>query len=353
MRLRYSALSDVGRVRRDNQDSGYAGPHLLVIADGVGGSARGDVASATTVEVIRKLDQPPGEEMQGDMLGGLAGAIHRSHDRIAGLVAENPEIEGTSTTVTAVIFDGTHIGVGHVGDSRGYLLRDGTLSPADHRPHLRAEPDRRGPDHRGRGPRPPAPQPDPARGRRGPRARARRVHPRGGFGRPDPALLRRVLGRARRRRAGPHPRRGNTRPRRRVTDQRLARCRQLRQRHGRGGRRGRRRRSGRRGHHGSRRHRPDDRRRCGRGAADAAGSAARATGGPPTPASSSRSRAGRTTTTSTPRRRATPPAHRAASPGRAGSPYSPSSSCSQRSSASPAGRSARASTTSPTPVITW
>jgi serine/threonine protein phosphatase PrpC len=124
VRLRYAALSDVGRVRRDNQDSGYAGPYLLVIADGVGGSARGDIASAATVEVLRKLDAPPGD----DMLGGLAGAIHHSHDRIASLVAENPEIEGTSTTVTAVIFDGTQIGVGHVGDSRGYLFRDGTLS---------------------------------------------------------------------------------------------------------------------------------------------------------------------------------------------------------------------------------
>ncbi len=99
-----------------------------MIADGVGGSARGDIASAATVEVLRKLDEPPGQNLQGDILGGLAGAIHRSHDRIAGLVAENPEIEGTSTTVTAVIFDGTQIGVGHVGDSRGYLLRDGTLS---------------------------------------------------------------------------------------------------------------------------------------------------------------------------------------------------------------------------------
>jgi serine/threonine protein phosphatase PrpC len=124
MKLRYAAMSDVGRVRRDNQDSGYAGPHLLVVADGVGGSARGDIASAATVEVLRKLDEPPGNEM----LGGLAGAIHRSHDRIASLVAQNPEIEGTSSTVTAVIFDGTQIGVGHVGDSRGYLLRDGTLS---------------------------------------------------------------------------------------------------------------------------------------------------------------------------------------------------------------------------------
>lgn len=124
MRLRYAALSDVGRIRRDNQDSGYAGPHLLVIADGVGGAARGDIASAATVEVLRQLDSPPGN----DMLGALAGAIHRSHDRIAGQVAENPEIDGTSTTVTAVIFDGTHLGVGHVGDSRGYLLRDGALS---------------------------------------------------------------------------------------------------------------------------------------------------------------------------------------------------------------------------------
>ncbi len=124
MRLRYAALSDVGRVRRDNQDSGYAGPHLLVIADGVGGSARGDIASAATVEVLRQLDRPPGN----DILSALAGAIHRSHDRIADLVTEQPEIEGTSTTVTAALFDGSRIGVGHVGDSRGYLLRDGVLA---------------------------------------------------------------------------------------------------------------------------------------------------------------------------------------------------------------------------------
>ncbi len=124
MKLHYAALSDVGRVRRDNQDSGYAGPHLLVIADGVGGSARGDIASSATVQELRRLDEPPGN----DMLSALAGSIHRSHDRIAELVAERPEIDGTSTTVTAAIFDGTHLGVGHVGDSRGYLLRDGSLS---------------------------------------------------------------------------------------------------------------------------------------------------------------------------------------------------------------------------------
>ena len=124
LRLRYAALSDVGRVRKDNQDSGYAGEHLLVIADGVGGAARGDIASSTAVQILRRLDDTPSD----DLLEALAGSIHRAHDRIAELVEEDPELEGTSTTVTVALFDGNRIGVGHVGDSRGYLLRDGELS---------------------------------------------------------------------------------------------------------------------------------------------------------------------------------------------------------------------------------
>jgi PPM family protein phosphatase len=122
--LRYAALSDVGRVRKDNQDSGFASERLLVIADGVGGAARGDIASSTAVQILRRLDAPAPE----DPLEALAGAIHRAHDRIAELVDEDPELDGTSTTVTAALFDGDRIGVGHVGDSRGYLLRDGELS---------------------------------------------------------------------------------------------------------------------------------------------------------------------------------------------------------------------------------
>ncbi len=122
--LRYAALSDVGRVRKDNQDSGFAGPHLLMVADGVGGAARGDVASSTAVQILRRLDAPAPE----DTHEALAGAIHRAHDRIAELVEENPELDGTSTTVTAALFDGHKLTVGHVGDSRGYLLRDGVLS---------------------------------------------------------------------------------------------------------------------------------------------------------------------------------------------------------------------------------
>jgi serine/threonine protein phosphatase PrpC len=122
--LRYAALSDVGRVRKDNQDSAFASERLLVIADGVGGAARGDLASSTAIDALRRLDTPT----PGDLLEALAGAIHRAHDRIAELVEQDPGLEGTSTTVTAVLFDGSRIGVAHIGDSRGYLLRDGTLS---------------------------------------------------------------------------------------------------------------------------------------------------------------------------------------------------------------------------------
>lgn len=122
--LRFSALSDVGRVRKDNQDSGYAGPHLLMVADGVGGAARGDVASSATVQQMRTLDTHDHEE------GGvetLIGGITLAHNRISDLVADSPDIDGTSTTVVAGLFDGAELVVAHVGDSRAYLLRDGRI----------------------------------------------------------------------------------------------------------------------------------------------------------------------------------------------------------------------------------
>jgi protein phosphatase len=122
-RLRYAALSDVGRHRKENQDSGYASEHLLVIADGVGGAAYGDVASSTAVHLLRRLDSAPDDEM----LPALAGVVHRIHDRLAEMVESDGELEGTSTTVTAALFDGEQLGFAHVGDSRAYLLRDGRI----------------------------------------------------------------------------------------------------------------------------------------------------------------------------------------------------------------------------------
>ncbi len=123
LRLRYAAVSDVGRHRKDNQDSGYASEHLLVIADGVGGAAYGDVASSTAVHLLRRLDHPQADEM----LPALAGAVHRIHDKLAEMVEQDDELNGTSTTVTAALFDGTRFGFVHVGDSRAYLYRDGQV----------------------------------------------------------------------------------------------------------------------------------------------------------------------------------------------------------------------------------
>jgi PPM family protein phosphatase len=123
-RLQYAAISDVGRVRKDNQDSGYAGPWLLTVCDGVGGAARGDLASSTAIGQLRRIDLPP--EDAGDTDGRLelvAGALHRASDRIGDLVDEEPSLSGTSTTATVALFDGERLAMGHVGDSRAYLFR--------------------------------------------------------------------------------------------------------------------------------------------------------------------------------------------------------------------------------------
>jgi PPM family protein phosphatase len=128
-RLHYAAISDVGRVRKDNQDAGYAGPWLLTVCDGVGGAARGDLASSTAIGQLKRLDEPP--ESSGDeqhRLELVAGAIHRASDKIGDLVDEQPSLSGTSTTATVALFDGESLAMGHIGDSRAYLFRDREIS---------------------------------------------------------------------------------------------------------------------------------------------------------------------------------------------------------------------------------
>lgn len=126
--LEYAALSDVGRVRRNNEDSAYAGPNLLLLADGMGGAAAGEVASAAAVQVIRRLDRPD----QVDMIEALAGAVHRANERLAELVEEDPDREGMGSTVTALMFDGAQLALAHLGDSRAYRMRNGRLSQLSH-----------------------------------------------------------------------------------------------------------------------------------------------------------------------------------------------------------------------------
>jgi protein phosphatase len=128
-RLQYAAISDVGRVRKDNQDSGYAGPWLLTVCDGVGGAARGDLASSTAIGQLRRLDVPPEDGHDEEhRLELVAGALHRASDKIGDLVDEEPALSGTSTTATVALFDGERLAMGHVGDSRAYLYRSGQIS---------------------------------------------------------------------------------------------------------------------------------------------------------------------------------------------------------------------------------
>jgi protein phosphatase len=124
--LRYAARSDVGLVRSNNQDSGYAGPHLLAVADGMGGHAGGDVASSVAVAHLVPLD----DEAHGpdDALDELAGALNLAHEELLALAEDSPELAGLGTTVTALLRSGNKLAMAHIGDSRAYLLRGGQLT---------------------------------------------------------------------------------------------------------------------------------------------------------------------------------------------------------------------------------
>src|SRR6187551_1620192 len=129
LQLRYAAHSETGLIRKNNQDSGLASPHLLVVADGMGGAAAGDLASAVAIDTIRKIE---GSTEGKQMLEVLAGAIDVANTKIAELVEADVSLEGMGTTLTGVIFDGVELGLAHIGDSRGYLYRDGQLERLTH-----------------------------------------------------------------------------------------------------------------------------------------------------------------------------------------------------------------------------
>ncbi|RBP67300.1 protein phosphatase [Brevibacterium sanguinis] len=128
--LRSAARSHTGLVRKNNQDSGYAGPNFLLIADGMGGHAGGDVASAITVARLAELDREPSGD---DALELLRTSILDANDRICRGVVEQPELAGMGTTVTALLrAPGNRFALAHIGDSRGYVLRDGELQIVTH-----------------------------------------------------------------------------------------------------------------------------------------------------------------------------------------------------------------------------
>src|SRR2546429_5740207 len=127
--LRYAARSDRGLVRSNNQDSVYAGPRLLALADGMGGHAAGEVASKVVIAALAPLDDDePGE----DLLTQLREATQAGNGAIAELVASDPELDGMGTTLTAILFAGSRIGLVHIGDSRAYLRRNGQFAQITH-----------------------------------------------------------------------------------------------------------------------------------------------------------------------------------------------------------------------------
>jgi protein phosphatase len=112
-------------VRANNEDSVYAGARLLALADGMGGHAAGEVASQLVIAALAHLDD---DEPGGDLLSKLDAAVREGNSAIAAHVEADPELEGMGTTLTAILFAGNRLGLVHIGDSRGYLLRDGELN---------------------------------------------------------------------------------------------------------------------------------------------------------------------------------------------------------------------------------
>ena len=127
-----AAASHVGKVRASNQDSGYVGDHLFVVADGMGGHAGGDVASAIAVRHLQEQDHSyPNVEAARDE---LFHSILDAGKALTEAVSEHPELTGMGTTVSAMIRVGKQMVIAHIGDSRIYRLRNGVLEQitADH-----------------------------------------------------------------------------------------------------------------------------------------------------------------------------------------------------------------------------
>ncbi|OPC77426.1 hypothetical protein B4N89_43765 [Embleya scabrispora] len=120
--IRYAALSDTGRVRPTNQDTAYAGSHLLAVADGYG--TAGAEAGAAAVDALKHLETA-GIPADG-LLNVLEDAVEQAKRAVQGVTgSDSPEAGGT--TLTAMLWTGAHLALVHIGDSRAYLRRDAEL----------------------------------------------------------------------------------------------------------------------------------------------------------------------------------------------------------------------------------
>ena len=214
LQFRYAAESDTGRVRDNNEDAGFAGPYLLCVADGVGGAAAGEVASATTSYVVsaRALAHPG-----SDPLRLLAAASEEAHEQLQLGVEADPDRLGMATTLTAILTDGSpHRARPHRRLPRLPAARR-RVHPAQPRPHDGAGHGRCRPDHPRRGGGVAAPQRRAPGDRRDEHAHAGPAVARPAARRPAAPLQRRRERRAARGRAGDDPHRAVARGSRRPT----------------------------------------------------------------------------------------------------------------------------------------
>ena len=127
--LRYAVRSDVGLLREGNEDSAYAGPRLLAVADGMGGHAAGEVASAVAISSLAGLDE---DVPASDLQLALAEAVTRANRTLHEMVVADPSIGGMGTTLTAMLWSGGKVALCHIGDSRAYVLSDGQFRQITH-----------------------------------------------------------------------------------------------------------------------------------------------------------------------------------------------------------------------------
>jgi serine/threonine protein phosphatase PrpC len=144
--IRYAAASDIGRVRKQNQDAGYAGPGLVAVADGFGPA--GDRASAAAIDALRTLEPGSPEpsrtlgEVAGsgasddavpaDLLNLLSDAVSAADASVRSITQTRPDLAGSGATLTAMLLSGSRLALVHIGDTRAYLFRDGGLFQITH-----------------------------------------------------------------------------------------------------------------------------------------------------------------------------------------------------------------------------
>ena len=128
MRLVFAAATDVGRMRKNNEDSYLSSQPVAAVADGMGGHSAGEVASAIAIEELAALGSRGPWENETAATDDLKQAILRANRRIRETAAGDRKLNGMGTTLVALLEDGDMVHVANVGDSRGYLLRQGELS---------------------------------------------------------------------------------------------------------------------------------------------------------------------------------------------------------------------------------